>query len=57
MIDIILIPLRYNFFFESPTAKNSGVKRAWPGAIFRMGDRSRSFSGCAKVRTKVHLKD
>jgi hypothetical protein len=33
MIDIILIPSRYTFFSESPTAKNSGVKRAWPRAI------------------------
>jgi hypothetical protein len=33
MIDRILIPPRYTFFFESPPAKNSRVKRAWPGAI------------------------
>jgi hypothetical protein len=33
MIDRILIPLRYTFFFRSPPAKNFGVKRAWPGAI------------------------
>jgi hypothetical protein len=33
MIDRILIPSRYIFFFRSPSAKNSGVKRAWPGAI------------------------
>jgi hypothetical protein len=32
-IDRILIQLRYTFFFESPTAKNSGVKRVWPEAI------------------------
>jgi hypothetical protein len=33
MIDRILIPPRYIFFFRSPTEKNSGVKCAWPGAI------------------------
>jgi hypothetical protein len=33
MIDRILIPPRYTFFSRSPHAKNSGVKRAWPGAI------------------------
>jgi hypothetical protein len=32
-IDRILILPRYTFFFGSPPAKNSGVKRAWPGAI------------------------
>jgi hypothetical protein len=32
-INSILIPLSCNFFFGSPPAKNSGVKRAWPGAI------------------------
>jgi hypothetical protein len=29
----ILISPRYTFFSGSPYAKNSGVKRAWPGAI------------------------
>jgi hypothetical protein len=33
MIDRIIIPPRYNFFFGSPPAKNFGVKRAWLGAI------------------------
>jgi hypothetical protein len=33
MIDRILIPTRYIFFFESPPAKNPGVKRAWLRAI------------------------
>jgi hypothetical protein len=28
-----------------------------PQSNFRMGDRSRSFSGCAQVRIKVHRKD
>jgi hypothetical protein len=32
-INSILIPPSCNFFFGSPPAKNSGVKRAWPGAI------------------------
>jgi hypothetical protein len=32
-INSILIPLSCNFFSESPPAKNSGVKRAWPRAI------------------------
>jgi hypothetical protein len=32
-IDRILIPLRYTFFFGSPTEKNSRVKRAWLRAI------------------------
>jgi hypothetical protein len=27
MIDRILIPSRYTFFYKSPTIKNSGVKR------------------------------
>jgi hypothetical protein len=33
MIDRILMPIRYTFFSGSPPAKNSGIKRAWPGAI------------------------
>jgi hypothetical protein len=33
MIDRILISPRYTFFFESPTIKNSAVKRAWLRAI------------------------
>jgi hypothetical protein len=33
MIDRILIPPRYTVFSGSPPVKNSGVKRAWPGAI------------------------
>jgi hypothetical protein len=32
-IDRILIPPRYTFFSGSLPAKNSGVKRAWLGAI------------------------
>jgi hypothetical protein len=32
-IDRILISPRYTFFFGSSPAKNSGVKRVWPGAI------------------------
>jgi hypothetical protein len=32
-INSILIPLSCNFFSGSPSAKNSRVKRAWPGAI------------------------
>jgi hypothetical protein len=32
-INSILIPLSCNFFSGSPPVKNSGVKRAWPGAI------------------------
>jgi hypothetical protein len=32
-INSILIPLSCNFFFGSPSAKNSRVKHAWPGAI------------------------
>ncbi len=32
-INSILIPLSCNFFSGSPPAKNSVVKRAWPGAI------------------------
>jgi hypothetical protein len=32
-INSILIPLSCNFFFGSPSAKNSRVKRGWPGAI------------------------
>jgi hypothetical protein len=32
-INSILIPPSCNFFSGSPSAKNSGVKRAWPGAI------------------------
>jgi hypothetical protein len=57
MIDRILIPPKYTFFSESPPAKNSRVKRAYHRAIFRMGDRSGSFPGCAQVRIKVYRKD
>jgi hypothetical protein len=32
-INSILIPLSCNLFSGSPSAKNSRVKRAWPGAI------------------------
>jgi hypothetical protein len=32
-INSILIPPSCNFFSGSPPANNSGVKRAWPGAI------------------------
>jgi hypothetical protein len=57
MIDRILIPPRYIFFSGSPLAKNSRVKRAYHRSIFRMGDRLRSFPGCAQVRTKIYRKD
>jgi hypothetical protein len=33
MINRILIPLRYTFFFESLIIKNSDVKRVWSRAI------------------------
>jgi hypothetical protein len=33
MIDRILIPPRYTFFYERPPAKNSVVKHDWSGAI------------------------
>jgi hypothetical protein len=32
-INSILIPSSCNFFSESPSAKNSGVKRVWLGTI------------------------
>jgi hypothetical protein len=46
--DKILIPPRYTFFFRSPTAKNSGVKRAWPGAILGWVTDLKVFSGAYK---------
>jgi hypothetical protein len=45
-IDRIFIPPRYTIHSRSPTAKNSGVKRAWPGAI----------SGWLKIHNKIFLK-
>jgi hypothetical protein len=48
-IDRILIPSWYTFFFESPTEKNSAVKRAWPGTILGwMTDHREFFSGTHK---------
>jgi hypothetical protein len=48
MIDIILIPSRCTFFFGSPPAKNSRVKRAWPGAILRWVIDQKVFLGVHK---------
>jgi hypothetical protein len=45
MIDRILIPPRNTFFFESSPAKNSGVKRDWPGAISGWVTDRKIFSG------------
>jgi hypothetical protein len=47
-INSILIPLSCNFFFGSPSAKNSRVKRAEPWSNLMMGDRPGSIPGCAK---------
>jgi hypothetical protein len=45
MIDKILIPPRYTFFFRNPTIKNSAVKRDWPRAISRWVTDRVVFSG------------
>ena len=45
---------RSNFFFGSPSANNSEVKRAWPGA---MGDRPGSSSRVRMSEDKVRRKD
>jgi hypothetical protein len=47
-INNILISLSCNFFFGSPSAKNSRVKRVEPWSNLMMGDRPGSISGCAK---------
>ena len=51
---MILIPISCNFFSGSPSANNSKVKRAWPGA---MGDRPESFSRGSMSEDKVRRKD
>ena len=51
---MILIPTSCNFFFGSPSLKNSKVKRAWPGA---MGDRPGSSSRVRMSEDKVRRKD
>ena len=50
----ILIPISCNFFSGSPSANNSEVKRAWPGA---MGDRPGSSFRVRTSEDKVHRKD
>jgi hypothetical protein len=50
----ILIPISCNFFSESPSQKNSKVKRAWLGA---MGDRPGSPSRVRMSEDKVRMKD
>ena len=54
MINMILVPTSCNFFSESPSLKNSKVKRAWPGA---MGDRPGSSSRVRTSEDKVRRKD
>ena len=51
---MILIPTSYNFFFGSPSLKNSKVKRVWPRA---MGDRPGSPSRVRMSEDKVRRKD
>jgi hypothetical protein len=48
MIDRILIPSRYTFFFGRPTEKNFGVKRAWPRPISGWVTNPKVFSGVHK---------
>jgi hypothetical protein len=48
-INSILIPLSCNFFSESPSAKNSRVKRAWPGAILGWVIDREVFPGAAMI--------
>jgi hypothetical protein len=50
----ILIPISCNFFSESPSQKNSKVKRAWLGA---MGGRPGSPSRVRMSEDKVRRKD
>jgi hypothetical protein len=45
MIDRILMSIRYTFFSGSTPAKNSEVKRAWPGAISGWVTNSEVFPG------------
>ena len=54
MINRILIQISCNFFSGSPSANNSEVKRAWPGA---MGDRPGSSSRVRTSEDKVRRKD
>ena len=53
-INRILVPISYNFFFGSPSANNSKVKRACPEA---MGDRPGSSSRVRTSEDKVCRKD
>jgi hypothetical protein len=46
MIDRILIPIRYIFFYRSPHTKNSEVKRLAQKNL-GMDDRPKNLSGCA----------
>jgi hypothetical protein len=48
MIDRILIPPRYTFFFGIPAAKNYGVKCVCPGAILGWTIDREVFSGVHK---------
>jgi hypothetical protein len=47
-IDRILIPQKYTIFSRSPTAKNSRVKHAWPGAILGWVIVRKTFTGTHK---------
>ena len=51
---MIFIPISCNFFSGSPSANNSEVKCAWPGA---MGDRPGSSSRVHSSEDKVRRKD
>jgi hypothetical protein len=51
---MILIPTSCNFFFRSPSPKNSQVKCAWPRA---MGDRPGSSSQVHTSEDQVRRKD
>ena len=51
-INRILILTNCNFFSGSRSAKNSEVKRAWPGAIWGWVTDRKVIPGCARVRTK-----
>jgi hypothetical protein len=52
----MLIPSRYTFFFGSPPAKNSEVKRVWPGAILGWVTDREVFLSVHKGEQKVHKK-